>query len=79
VIFFLIFGQAPVQMVVWGAIAQAAMLPIISFGTVYLIQKKLPPELKADGWLTALLWLGAIVITAFVVPALVSEFGKLMK
>jgi Mn2+/Fe2+ NRAMP family transporter len=79
VIFYLIFGQAPVQMVVWGAIAQAAMLPIISFGTIYLIHRRLPPELKAEGWLTALLWLGAIIITAFVVPALISEFGKLIK
>lgn len=79
VIFYLIFGQAPVQMVVWGAIAQAMMLPIISFATVYLIQKRLPPELKAGTWLTVLLWLGAIVITAFVIPALVTELGKVIK
>ncbi len=77
VIFFFIFGQMPVQMVVWGAIAQAMMLPIISFGTVFLIQKHLPPELKAPAWLTSLLWLGAIVITGFVVPALGIELKKL--
>jgi Mn2+/Fe2+ NRAMP family transporter len=79
VIFYWIFGEAPVKMVVWGAITQAMMLPVISFATVYLIQKKLPPELKAPGWLTALLWLGAIIITGFVVPALISELGKAMK
>ncbi len=77
VIFFFIFGQMPVEMVIWGAIAQAAMLPIISFGTVFLIQKHLPPELKAPAWLTSLLWLGAIVITGFVVPALGIELKKL--
>ena len=77
VIFYFIFGQAPVQMVVWGAIAQAVMLPIISFGTVFLIQRHLPKELKAPAWLTGLLWLGAIVITGFVVPALLSELRKL--
>jgi manganese transport protein len=78
VIFYFIFGQAPVQMVVWGAIAQAMMLPIISFGTVYLVQRHLPPELKAPAWLTSLLWLGAIVITGFVVPALISELKKVI-
>lgn len=77
VIFFFIFGQMPVQMVIWGAIAQAMMLPIISFGTVFLIQKHLPAELKAPAWLTSLLWLGAIVITGFVVPALGIELKKL--
>lgn len=77
VIFFFIFGQMPVQMVIWGAIAQAMMLPIISFGTVFLIQKHLPVELKAPAWLTSLLWLGAIVITGFVVPALGIELKKL--
>ena len=79
VILYFIFGEAPVAMVTWGAIAQAAMLPIISFATVYLVQSRLPKELKAPAWLTALLWLGAIVITAFVVPSLITEFGKLMK
>jgi hypothetical protein len=77
VIFYFIFGQAPVKMVIWGAIAQAAMLPIISFGTVYLVQRHLPPELRAPGWLTGLLWLAAIVITGFVVPSLFSELRKL--
>ena len=77
VIFYFIFGQAPVKLVVWGAITQAMMLPIISFATVYLIQRHLPPELKAPAWLTGLLWLCAIVITGFVVPALLSEAKKL--
>jgi manganese transport protein len=77
VIFYFIFGQAPVKLVVWGAIAQATMLPVISFGTVFLIQRHLPPELKAPKWLTALLWLAAIVITSFVVPSLLTELKKL--
>jgi Mn2+/Fe2+ NRAMP family transporter len=77
VLFYLIFGQAPVQMVVWGAIAQAMMLPVIAFATVFLVQRHLPKELKAPAWLTALLWLGAIVITGFVVPALITEFRKI--
>jgi len=77
VIFYFIFGQAPVKMVVWGAVAQAMMLPVISFATVYLIHRHLPPELKAPPWLTGLLWLCAIVITGFVVPSLLTELKKL--
>jgi amino acid transporter len=79
VIFYFIFGQAPVTLVTWGAIAQAAMLPIISFATIYLVQTRLPKELRASWWLTGLLWLGAIVIAGFVIPALFIEFGKVMK
>jgi amino acid transporter len=78
VIFYLIFGQAPVKMVVWGAIAQAAMLPIISFATIFLIQFRLPKELRSATWLMVLLWLGAIMITGFVVPSLYSELKKLL-
>ena len=78
VIFYLIFGQAPVQMVVRGAIAQAAMLPVISFATIYLIQRHLPRELRSAPWLMSLLWLGAIVIAAFVIPALYTEFKKVI-
>jgi amino acid transporter len=78
VIFYLIFGQAPVQMVVWGAVAQATMLPIIAFATIFLIQKHLPKELRSATWLMILLWLGAIVITGFVVPSLISELKKIL-
>ncbi len=78
VIMFFIFGQAPVAMVTWGAIAQAMMLPIISFGTIFLVQAHLPKEIKAPYWLMGALWLGAIVITGFVVPALLSELKKVL-
>jgi Mn2+/Fe2+ NRAMP family transporter len=79
VVFYFIFGQAPVAMVTWGAIAQAAMLPIISLATIYLTQRHLPKELKAPAWMTALLWLGTLVIIGFVIPSLIIEFGKLIK
>jgi Mn2+/Fe2+ NRAMP family transporter len=78
VAFFFVFGEAPVTMVVAGAIAQAAMLPIISIVTIYLTQRHLPPELKAPAWMSALLWLGTLVIIGFVIPALWTEVGKLM-
>jgi manganese transport protein len=79
VIFYVAIGEAPVQMVTWGAIAQAMMLPVISFGTVYLMHKHLPREVAPPGWMLALLWLGAIVITVIVVPGLYIELAKVMR
>ncbi len=70
---FFIFGENPVAMVTWGGMAQAWTLPIISIGTVYLIKKYLPKELNAPAWMTVLLYVGAFVITAFV---LVSEYRR---
>jgi manganese transport protein len=58
------FGQAPVAMVTWGGLSQAVTLPIISLGTLYLIYKYLPKEVKAPAWMDALLWVAAIVICA---------------
>jgi Mn2+/Fe2+ NRAMP family transporter len=66
-------GEAPVQMVVWGATGQAVMLPVLAFATVLLVHRHLPRELAAPRWMTALLWFGAVVITAFVVPALLAS------
>jgi Mn2+/Fe2+ NRAMP family transporter len=75
---YLTFGEAPVQLVTWGAIGQAMMLPIISFATIFLVHRHLPPELKAPWWMMALLWTVAIVITGFVVPSLAAEFSGLI-
>ena len=66
-------------MVTWGAIAQALMLPIISFATLFLVYQHLPQEVAVPSWLLVLLWLGAIVITVIVVPGLYLELSKIMK
>jgi Mn2+/Fe2+ NRAMP family transporter len=71
IIFFFIFGgEQPVTMVKWGAMVQTWTLPILSFGTVYLVHKHMPKELRATPVGHFLLLIGAIVITGFV---LVSE------
>lgn len=70
---YFIFGENPVAMVTWGGMAQAWTLPIISIGTVYLIKRYLPKELNAPAWMTVLLYVGAFVITAFV---LISEYRR---
>jgi Mn2+/Fe2+ NRAMP family transporter len=75
--FFFIFGQAPVTLVVWTGIGQAALLPIVAFGTLFLAIRHLPAELKVPGWMLALLWFASIVIAGFILPSLYLEFGKM--
>jgi manganese transport protein len=77
VLFYFIFGQAPVTLVTWTGIGQAALLPIVAFGTVYLAHRHLPRELKVPGWMLALLWVASIVITVFIVPSLYIEFSRM--
>lgn len=74
---FWIFGQAPVQMVTWGGMAQAAMLPIISCATLYLYYKYMRNTLAASSWMVALLWVAAIFIVGFVIPSLAGELKKM--
>jgi manganese transport protein len=77
VIFFFVFGEEPVDMVKWGGYAQAWTLPIISFGTVYLVTRHLPKSMQASLVGTVLLWLGAIVITGFVLVSEARRYGLL--
>jgi hypothetical protein len=74
---FWVFGQAPVQMVTWGGMAQAAMLPIISGATLYLYYKHMRATLRAAPWMVALLWAAFLFIVAFVIPSLYTELLKL--
>jgi Mn2+/Fe2+ NRAMP family transporter len=74
---YFVFGQAPVTLVVWTGIGQAALLPIVAFGTVFLAVRHLTPELKVPRWMMVLLWLAAIIITGFIVPSLYLEFVKI--
>lgn len=69
IIFYFIFGEKPVAMVKWGGYAQAWTLPILSFGTVYLVHRFMPKELRATPFGHIMLWVGAIVISGFVLVA----------
>jgi Mn2+/Fe2+ NRAMP family transporter len=75
VIMFFVFGEKPVAMVKWGGFAQAWTLPILSLGTVYLIRRYLPKEMNATPLGNALLWIGAIVITGFVLVSEARRWG----
>jgi manganese transport protein len=48
--------QAPVAMVMVGGIVQAAMLPVISIGAIYLRHRRLPPEVAPSPATTVALW-----------------------
>ncbi len=77
VILFFVFGEKPVAMVKWGGYAQALMLPVLSFGTVYLVAKYLPKELRATPVGHILLWVAAFVISGFVLVSEMRRWGVL--
>jgi Mn2+/Fe2+ NRAMP family transporter len=59
------FLEAPVQMVLAGGLAQAALLPLIGLAAIYLRHKDLPPEIQPSSGTTIMLWIAAIVMLAF--------------
>jgi Mn2+/Fe2+ NRAMP family transporter len=77
VMLYFVYGEEPVAMVKRGAYAQTWMLPVISLGAVYLVSRHLPKELKANWLGTVLLWIGAIVITGFVLIGEARRWGLL--
>jgi hypothetical protein len=61
VILFFVF-QSPVNMVKAGGVAQAAMLPVLSIGALYLRYKRLPREVAPGQAATIGLWIAACTI-----------------
>ena len=78
VVLFWVFGQQPVQMVTWGGMTQAAMLPIISCAALWLYYRRMRSTLEAPAWLVALLWVATVFIVFFVIPSLFNELKKMM-
>jgi hypothetical protein len=54
--------QSPVNMVKAGGVAQAAMLPILAIGALYLRHKRLPKAVAPNLLSTVLLWVAAVTI-----------------
>ena len=54
--------QSPINMVKAGGVAQAAMLPILGIGALYLRHKRLPREVAPNRFATLLLWVAAITM-----------------
>ncbi|MGH9309237.1 MAG: Nramp family divalent metal transporter [Vicinamibacterales bacterium] len=57
--------ESPVQMVVMGGVAQAAMLPVIGLAATYLRHRRLPPIIGPSTFTTLMLWISTIVMAAF--------------
>lgn len=72
--------RSPVNMVKAGGVAQAAMLPILSIGALYLRHKRTPPEVASGRVGTITLWVASLIIIAAVCYSLgvqlISVFSK---
>jgi len=54
-LYYMLF-QEPVMMIKIAGAAEAAMLPVVGFSTVYLRHRHLPRSIAPKGWLTLALW-----------------------
>ncbi len=75
-IFYLSVGK-PVTLVTIGAVAQALMLPFLSFAALYFLYKKTHAALRPPITWIAFLWVSAILMTAVGMFQLVKEIEKL--
>jgi Mn2+/Fe2+ NRAMP family transporter len=69
------FLEAPVQMVLAGGLAQAAMLPLIGFAAVYLRHRHLPRDIQPSPGTTIMLWVASLVMLGFATYFLASRLG----
>lgn len=72
VIMFFVF-RSPVNMVKAGGVAQAAMLPILAIGALYLRHKRLPASVAPGALSTVVLWVASIVTILAVTYALARQ------
>ncbi len=68
--------QSPVWMVVMGGLAQAVMLPVITFSTLYLRYRRLPREVEPSAFATGAVWVSALVMVFMVGYALVKMLAR---
>lgn len=71
------FLESPVQMVVMGGLAQAALLPLIGLAAIYLRHRHLPPEIQPSTATTVALWLATAVMLGFALYYAASRIGVL--
>ena len=63
--------ESPVLMVKIGGLAQAVMLPIIAFCTVYLNCKRTPKSILPPGWIKLFLWVSALIMAVIMTTSAV--------
>jgi Mn2+/Fe2+ NRAMP family transporter len=69
---YLLLGE-PVRMVIIGGIAQACMLPIIAFSTLYLRYKFIESALRPRAVVDLLLWVCSLLMLGFAIYTLMSK------
>ncbi|HUG82054.1 MAG TPA: Nramp family divalent metal transporter [Bryobacterales bacterium] len=73
---YFMFLQSPVLMVKIGGVAQALMLPVIGFVTVWLRYRHMPKQVLPKGWLTLALWVSATVMAVMTGYSLIMQAGR---
>ena len=73
---YFMFLQAPVLMVIIGGAAQALMLPVIAFYTVYLHYRHMPEEVLTGPWVTLALWISALVMALMIGYSLIQRIAS---
>ena len=73
---YFMFVKEPVLMVKIGGIAQASMLPLIGFSTLYLRHKRLPEKVAPKGWLTLALWISAGIMAIMMTYSVIERITK---
>jgi manganese transport protein len=68
------FIESPVQMVLAGGIAQAAMLPLIGLAAIYLRHKHVPQDIQPAAATTVMLWIATAVMAGFALYYAVAQF-----
>jgi manganese transport protein len=69
------FIESPVQMVLAGGLAQAALLPLIGLAAIYLRHAHLPADIRPSTGTTAMLWLATAVMTGFALYYVMARIG----
>jgi Mn2+/Fe2+ NRAMP family transporter len=64
------FVREPVVMVKVSGIAQAILLPAMGFGTLFLINRRLPAIIKPAPWVGRALWAASAIMLALVAVSL---------
>ena len=72
---FFMFVEDPVVMVKIGGVAQALMLPIIAFATIYLRYRHMPKQILPKGWITLSLWVTSVIITVMMGYSVLQRLG----
>ena len=65
----------PVMLVTIGGIAQALMLPILGFSTLYLRYFRLPESLAPKGWISLALWVASVITVVMMGYSVLQKLG----